>query len=128
MPKLETLIADWRKKLIADANLTPDAVDELEDHLRENLGQFFRAGLTESEAFKRAVQELGATRMIATEFQKLDQPVWLPVKVINAIGMIAALAIITLVISRFGSGGFGLLLTSHVLFVTFGYTTTFLIG
>jgi Cytochrome C assembly protein len=127
MPDLENLITEWRKSLLADRKVSPETVDELEDHLRENMNQFLRSGMTKVDAFKRAVEELGAAS-ISAEFQKLERVTWLPMKLVTAIAITAALAITTLVIARFDPGRSGLLLASHVLLVMFGYTATFLVG
>jgi hypothetical protein len=128
MPNLDNLITEWRNSLLADRKVSPETVDELEDHLRENISQFLRSGMTKVDAFKRAVEELGGAASISAEFQKLERVTWLPVKLVTAIAIIAALAIITLVIARFSGGRSDLLLVSHALMVTFGYTATFLVG
>jgi hypothetical protein len=127
MSNLDKLIIEWRHSLLADRKVSPETVDELEDHLRENISRLLRTGITEADAFKCAIQELGGTVALSAEFRKLDGVTWLPVKLVTAIAITAALAIITLVIARF-NGRSDLLLASHVLLVTFGYTATFLVG
>jgi cytochrome c assembly protein len=128
MHELEQLIAEWRKTMMTAPNVGRETLDELENHLRENLDQLVRSGMTEAEAFQRAVTQLGAAPTIASEFQKLDQWAWLPVKVITGIGVLVALAMPILLIIRFDSGQLSFLLASHVFMVTLGYTTTFLVG
>jgi hypothetical protein len=127
MHNLEDSIAEWRKSMIA-ARVSPETLDELENHLRENLDQFTRSGMTEPEAFELAVTQLGGPPSIASEFQKLDQSTWLPVKVVIGIGIAVALAMAILLSARFDAGRSGLLLANHVFTVTLGYTTTFLVG
>src|SRR3989440_4857910 len=128
MHNLEQLIAEWRKTMMTAPNVGSETLDELENHLRENVDQLIRSGMTEAEAFQRAVTQLGGAPTIASEFQKLDQCTWLPVKVITGIGVLAAPAMAIFVIDRFDGGRLSLLLASHVFMVTLGYTTTFLIG
>jgi len=128
MHNLEQLIAEWRKTMMTAHNIGRETLDELENHLREDVDQLVQSGMAEPEAFQRAVTQLGGARTIASEFQKLDQPTWLPVKVITGIGIMAALGWALLLIARFDNGRLSFLLASHVFMVTLGYTTTFLVG
>src|SRR6266853_4680191 len=128
MHNLEKLIAEWRKTMMTAPNFGRETLDELENHLRENVDQLVRSGMTETEAFQRAVTHLGAAPTIASEFQKLDQCTWLPVKVITGTGVLVALAMPILLLVRFNAGRLSFLLASHVFMVTLGYTATFLVG
>lgn len=127
MLNLERLIAEWRKNMMAAPKISHETLEELETHLRENVEQLVQSGMTESEAFERAVTQLGGASRIALEFRKLDQP-WLPVKVVTGCGVMGALALPFLLIAQFKAGQLNLLLASHVFMLTLGYTTTFLIG
>ena len=126
MHDLEKLITEWRKS--AAKNMNAETLDELETHLRETTEQLIRSGMNLSDAFQRAVTELGAMPKISSEFQKLDEPLWLPVKL--AIGATALLALVLaiFVIVRLDSGRSNLLLATHIFTVTLGYTLTLLIG
>jgi len=128
MPNLEQSIVEWRRTMLAARPVSPATIDELENHLRETVDDLIRSGLTEADAFQRAATQLGGAGLLASEFQKLNQGTWLPVKVISAIGLLAALALAALLFARFGAGRLSLLLASHVFLVTLGYTTTLLIG
>src|SRR5687767_15273336 len=123
MHNLEQLIAEWRKTMMTAPNVGRETLDELENHLRENLAQLVRSGMTEAEAFQKAIAQLGTALTIASEFQKLDQCTWLPVKVITGIGVLVALAMPILLIIRFDAGQLSSLLASYVFMVTLGYTT-----
>ena len=79
MHNLDKLILEWRKKA-ATPNISAETLDELETHLRETTAQFVRSGMPVSNAFQRAVTELGEMPRISSEFRKLEQPLWLPVK------------------------------------------------
>jgi hypothetical protein len=48
-------------------------LEELENHLREDIEQQMKSGLSESEAFYSAVQEIGQARVVQNEFQKVDK-------------------------------------------------------
>jgi len=128
MHKLDQLLAEWRRNMKTAPRLGRETLDELENHLRENVDHFVRSGMTEAEAFRRAVTELGTAPRIASEFQKLDESTWLPVKVIIGIGVTEALALTFLLIARMDAGRLTFLLATHVFMITLGYTTTFLVG
>jgi len=66
--------------------------------------------------------------MIASEFRKLDQSMWLPVKLVIGFGLTLAAAMMIFVIAQLGAGRMNILLASHVFLVALGYTTTFLVG
>jgi len=104
MHNLEQLIAEWRKTMMTEPNVGRETLDELENHLRENVDRLVRSGMTEPEAFQRAVTQLGGAPAIAAEFQKLDQSTWLPAKVITGTGVAAALAMAILLTARFDAG------------------------
>ena len=121
MDNLEKLVAEWRKTMMTAPNVGRETLNELENHLRENVGQLVRSGMPEPEAFQRAVTQLGGAGAIAFEFQKLDQGTWLPVKLVTGLGVTAALAFAILLIARFDAGRTSFLLASHVFLVTLGY-------
>jgi ABC-type transport system involved in cytochrome c biogenesis permease subunit len=130
MHNLDKLILEWRKEA-ATPNVSAETLDELETHLRETTEQFVRSGMPVSNAFQRAVTELGTMPRISSEFRKLEQPIWLPVKL--AIGVTALTALVALVmamavIGRKDSSAASLLLATHVFVVILGYTMTLLIG
>ena len=127
MHNLETLITEWRKTVMTARGVGDETLDELESHLRDTVEQFARAGMSESEAFQKAVAQLGRASTIASEFQKLE-PTWLPVRLVIGFGIILTLAMLVLVMIQFGVGRLNLLLALHVFLVGLGYTTTFLIG
>src|SRR3954468_11070842 len=127
---LEKLITEWRKTA-GTPNVSAETLDELETHLRETTERLVRSGTSLPDAFQRAVADLGTISGIASEFRKLDEPLWLPIKLaIGAIGIttFAAMVVPMLVIARSGSGPSSVLLATHIFTVTLGYTATLLIG
>src|SRR5262245_13672969 len=128
MHNLEQRIAEWRKFTMAKSGVPPETLDELENHLRETTEALVQSGLTEREAFQRAVKQLGTAPAIASEFQKLNEPTWAPVKVAIGTGVVTALALAIALIARLDAGRTSFLLASHVFTITLGYTITFLIG
>src|SRR2546427_13072183 len=123
MHNLEQLIAEWRKTMMTEPNVGRETLDELENHLRENVDRLVRSGMTEPEAFQRAVTQLGDAPAIASEFQKLDQCTWLPVKVITGIVLLTAMPMTILLAARFDAGQLRFLLASHAFMVAVGDTT-----
>jgi hypothetical protein len=128
MHNLEKSIAEWRKTMMAAPAVSHETLDELENHLRENVEQLIRSGMTEPEAFEHAVAQLGGARMIASEFRKLDQSTWLPVKLVIGFGLMLAVAMMIFAIAQLDAGRMNFLLAGHVFAVTLGYGTTFLVG
>ena len=128
MHNLEKRIAEWRRTVITAPGVSPERVDELENHLRENVDQLVQSGMTEAEAFQRTVEQLGSAPLIGSEFQKLDQETWLPIRLVTWLGAAAALALAIFLIVRLGNSRSSFLLATHVFLVVLGYSTTFLVG
>lgn len=129
MPNLETFLAQWRQALSAARHLTPETVDELENHLRERIAELMRSGLTEADACQRAAADLGSMEAIAGEFGKLDRAAWLPAKIVAGMGIAIALVLAALLAVRsFTQPATDALLSVHVFTVTLGYTATLLLG
>src|SRR3954462_5783244 len=98
MHNLEKLISEWRKS--AATNVSAETLDELETHLRETTEQLVRTGMNLPAAFPRALADLGNKPKIASEFQKLDEPLWLPVKLAIGVTVLLALILAIFVIAR----------------------------
>jgi len=64
---------------------------------------------------------------ISSEFKKLDQRTWLPLKIVIGMEVVLAVAMAALLAWRMIRGT-TLLLAAHVFTVTLGYATVFLIG
>jgi hypothetical protein len=126
MHDLERLITEWRRS--AAKNVNSETLDELETHLSETTEQLVRSGVNLPDAFQRAVTELGAMPKISSEFQKLDEPLWLPVKWVIGTMVLLTLVLAVFFIVRLGYGRSNLLLAIHTFTVTLGYTLTLLIG
>src|SRR5689334_13132838 len=104
MPELEQLIAEWRRGLAEMAGCSPEVLDELESHLRDEISQLVRAGHSEEQALTLAASRLGSPHTLATEFAKVARPAaWLPVRVLN-IGFLA-LVLATLLFGYFLARG-----------------------
>ncbi|HEY4416072.1 MAG TPA: hypothetical protein VGO57_10295 [Verrucomicrobiae bacterium] len=70
MPDLETHISEWRTQMLA-AGIRPSAtLNELENHLREEIERRIEAGADEEAAFAGAIMQLGHANTLKAEFQK----------------------------------------------------------
>lgn len=123
---LEKSIEMWRKGM--PARLSEETIDELESHLRDAVAELRQSGLTEEEAFERAVRELGSPSGLAREFEKMEQGMWLPIKFAIGVELLGVAAGVVTLILNIDSPGIRFLLASHIVLVTLGYSTTFLIG
>ena len=65
---LEQRIAEWRTYLLRRQAIHASDVDELEDHLRNQIGALGDAGLSEDEAFLVAVKRMGDLDSLSQEF------------------------------------------------------------
>ena len=69
---LNRALADWRQDMHAQRTLSGADLDELEDHLREEIAQLTGQGLSEEEAFQVARMRLGSPRDLGGEFAMAD--------------------------------------------------------
>jgi hypothetical protein len=72
MFNLELAIAEWRGQLAAGGIKSPEVLDELESHLRDESDRQMKSGLSAEEAFEKATESVGAVRALKTEFTKID--------------------------------------------------------
>jgi hypothetical protein len=70
MFNLEQAIAEWRQRMLAAGLKSPEPLEELESHLREEIAARMKSGSDVTEAFKLAVHNLGPASVIQNEFGK----------------------------------------------------------
>jgi hypothetical protein len=70
MESLESQIAEWRAYVGRAPGVNGRDVDELEDHLRQQIAELNAAGLTADEGFLIAVKRLGEVDDISREFAR----------------------------------------------------------
>jgi len=71
MLDLEQAIAEWRQRMTAGGIRPPETLDELENHLREDVERRVRAGASEADAFDSAVLTLGDAAALKKEYRKI---------------------------------------------------------
>jgi hypothetical protein len=69
---LEKAISDWRQQMLTAGIKSPVPLEELENHLREDVEQLMKSGTNAPLVFETAVQEIGKANMLKTEFEKVD--------------------------------------------------------
>jgi hypothetical protein len=67
---LEKSIAGWRHQMLTAGIKTPVPLDELENHLREEIERQMKSGANEQKAFTIAVQQIGQPLILDSEFKK----------------------------------------------------------
>jgi len=70
MFNLEQAIAEWRQRMRAAGIQSPVPLEELEGHLREDVEAKMGSGLDPAQAFAGAVEEIGQTHDLKSEFSK----------------------------------------------------------
>ncbi len=74
MFNLEQSIANWRGKCSTAGIKSPVPLEELESHLREDVEQQMRSGLSAQQAFGIAVKKIGPATELKMEFKKVSVP------------------------------------------------------
>jgi hypothetical protein len=72
MFNLNDQISKWRSNLAASQTLERSDIDELENHLREEIEHLMALKLSQEEAFYVALHRLGDTGSLAEEFAKIN--------------------------------------------------------
>jgi hypothetical protein len=70
MPDLEKQIAEWRRQMVAAGIKSPVPLEELENHLREEIDRQMKSGSTGENAFAVSVQRMGRPEILTSEFKK----------------------------------------------------------
>src|SRR5712692_4700974 len=68
---LNEKITEWRRQMLAAGIKTPVPLSELESHLRDDVEQQMRSGLSAQQAFAAAVQGIGQAAVLECEFDKV---------------------------------------------------------
>ncbi|SPE52314.1 Clp domain protein [Verrucomicrobia bacterium] len=71
---LNQAITEWRRQLRVAGLNHPEILDELENHLREEIQRQVDSGSNEEQAFQAAVQRLGTAAALKEEFAKATRP------------------------------------------------------
>jgi hypothetical protein len=72
MFNLEQSICEWRKQMLAAGIKTPEPLEELEIHLREEIELQIKSGSTGQRAFEIAAGKIGQANPLMQEFKKIN--------------------------------------------------------
>ena len=72
MFNLDTAISKWRQQMLDAGIKTPVPLEELENHLRDDVECQMKSGLTEQKAFEIAVGRIGQASSLNMEFKKVS--------------------------------------------------------
>jgi hypothetical protein len=125
---LDSKIRSWREQFASSSGGETDALDELESHLREEFERLVSSGKAQQDAWTQAIEKLGQPAQIAREFHKLRRRRWLPAWIISLVLAIGIALVAFRCFSRVASGRTTMLLATHIVAVTAGYTAVFAIG
>jgi leader peptidase (prepilin peptidase)/N-methyltransferase len=70
---LDKAIENWRQQMLRAGIKTPVPLEEIENHLREDVEQLVRAGSSAQEAFETASQRIGHAGALEAEFKKVER-------------------------------------------------------
>ena len=74
MESVESQIAEWRAYVASAAGVNGRDVDELGDHLRQQIADLSEVGLTEDEAFFVAVKRMGEVDVLSRVRTRAQRP------------------------------------------------------
>jgi hypothetical protein len=125
---LEKSIADWRRQMLTGGMNSPQILDELESHLREETLRLISQGLPANEAFETSRSRLGNSDSLHHEFNKLINR---PPRFIALTSTLFAFLLLLLAVSLLGgsaSGRLTPLLSLHIFSLTAGYCAVLVAG
>lgn len=125
---LEPAVADWRRQMLAAGIKSPASLDELESHLREDIGKLRSSGTAEDQAFKIAVSRMGRPALLRTEFDQLKRAPCRAVIFGSWLWVGSVIATVLFLSRGLFAGKLGLLLSAHIFSLTTGYAAAFLAG
>jgi hypothetical protein len=99
---LESSIAHWREQM-STVGIGAAALNELESHLREEIGRQIRLGKSEAEAFKISARQIGRPEILRCEFHKNEAA---SSKRIGTVIVLAGAMIILRILVRYGEMGY----------------------
>lgn len=73
MFELEQSIAEWRRQMLAAGIKAPVPLEELENHLREEIARLERSGIRGQQAFEEAVLKIGSAQELKMEFSRASR-------------------------------------------------------
>ena len=88
---LDRAISEWRRQLAGGGIDSPEVLDELESHLRDDIEQQMRSEISEAQAFQNAIRDVGQPSLLKSEFGKTGPWQELPTRFHNAMLTLAGI-------------------------------------
>ena len=88
---LNRAISEWREQLASKGIRSPEVLDELESHLRDDIEQQMRSEISEAQAFQSAIRDVGQPSLLKTEFAKTGPWQELPTRFHHALLTLAGI-------------------------------------
>ena len=107
MFNLDHAISEWRKQMLAAGIKTPVPLEELENHLREEIELETKSGLNEQKAFEISIQRIGQPKMLQSEFKKSERKQMKRIIIVSAgvIGVAVGMAFVTPAVAKYNEQG-----------------------
>src|SRR3974390_2014412 len=70
---IELAISAWRQQMAAAGVKAPEVLDELENHLRDDVDKKVQSGLDLRQAFEAAARQIGLAAPLRLEFKKVEK-------------------------------------------------------
>jgi hypothetical protein len=128
MANLEERYAAWRRTLAEALGGSAETLEELEQHLRDEVARRIAAGESADAAFGAAAERVGSPTSLAAEFARaVPVTPWLPVRLALVV-LIAGTGLLVGMLMPRAEDALGMLLGVHIAAITLGYSITLLIG
>jgi len=88
---LDRAISGCREQLDSDGIRSPEVLDELESHLRDDIEQQMRSEMSEAQAFQNAIRDVGQPSLLKSEFAKTGPWQELPTRLHHAMLTLAGI-------------------------------------
>jgi hypothetical protein len=72
MFNLDQEISEWRRRMSTEGIQFAEVLDELESHLRDDIERQMRSGIEARCAFETAIEQIGKSGVLNTEFKKIS--------------------------------------------------------
>jgi hypothetical protein len=124
---LESAVQNWRQQMEANRTVARNALDELEDHIREEFAALVRTGKSEADAWTAAIARLGDPAALRREFAKVDRlPAldrWTFAVLLTTAAALFGVAVIGIAVMRPQAIRNEPVFSIHVATITLGYTS-----
>jgi len=91
MNNFDANIADWRRQPMAAGIKRAEVLDELENHLREDIERRARLGADVSQLFEKAVAQFGRPQLLKAEFDQIKERKYMKRGMMIGVGIVGVM-------------------------------------